>query len=106
MHPYDIFNAYDKHYGAIFTMLYALRGKKPAEMRVETWFNCFILPKMTRRDLENQHEENNLWATLTGQLYNVDPVPYEAQIANTLTCTTQADVDYAKSIPDESRKYH
>ncbi len=31
----------------------------------------------------------------------IDLMPYEAYIANSLTCTTQADVDYAKSIPDE-----
>ncbi len=31
----------------------------------------------------------------------MDLMPYEAHIANMLICTTQADVDYAKSIPDE-----
>jgi len=34
----------------------------------------------------------------------MDLMPYEAHIANMLIGTTQADIDYAKSIPNEPRK--
>ncbi len=46
MHPQKMFDSQEKHWQALFTLLYALNGRRPSSQRVYDKWVTLILPRM------------------------------------------------------------